>query len=113
MNLVIIESPYAATEGGTVADHETYARRAMVDSLARGEAPYASHLLYTQPGVLDDTDPAQRRQGITAGFAWGALADVVAVYVDYGLTLGMDAGVRRARLAGQVVEYRTIGRNKQ
>lgn len=41
----------------------------MLDALDRGEAPYASHLLYTQ--MLDDTIPAERELGIKAGFAWG------------------------------------------
>jgi hypothetical protein len=44
MNLVIIESPYA----GNVELNVSYARRAVKDSLGRGESPIASHLLYTQ-----------------------------------------------------------------
>ena len=107
MKLTIIESPYA----GHTTEHTTYARRALTDSLTRGEAPYASHLLYTQPGVLDDTVPAERRLGIDAGFAWGTVADLVAVYTDYGVSIGMNAGVTRARNAGQRVEYRSIGKN--
>jgi hypothetical protein len=39
-----------------------------------GEAPIASHLLYTQPGVLRDEIPEERRHGIDAGLAWGAVA---------------------------------------
>ena len=49
---VILESPYA----GDVETNLRNARAAMRDCLLRGEAPYASHLLYTQPGVLDDGD---------------------------------------------------------
>ncbi len=48
MKLVILESPYAGHVDANVA----YARMAMHDSLLRGEAPIASHLLYTQPDVL-------------------------------------------------------------
>lgn len=50
MILVIIESPYA----GDVDRNLEYLRAAMRDCLKRGEAPFASHALYTQPGVLDD-----------------------------------------------------------
>lgn len=32
----------------------------MATSLKRGEAPIASHLLYTQPGILNDDIPDQR-----------------------------------------------------
>lgn len=104
MKLVLIESPYA----GDVAANEAYARRAIADSLARGEAPFASHLLYTQPGVLDDTDPEQRARGIAAGLAWGDRADLTAVYLDRGLTRGMKQGVRAARAAGRRIELRRL-----
>ena len=60
MRRVILESPYA----GNVELNERYARACMADCLRRGEAPYASHLLYTQPGVLDDLVPEQREIGI-------------------------------------------------
>ena len=50
MKLVIIESPYA----GDIEKNVAYARDCVRDSLMRGEAPYASHLLYTQPNILDD-----------------------------------------------------------
>lgn len=102
--LVLIESPYA----GDVARNERYARACLADSLARGEAPFASHLLYTQPGVLDDTDPAERRQGIQAGLAWGARADLTAVYDDLGVTEGMRQGIVRARGEGRPVEVRQL-----
>lgn len=106
MKLVIIESPFA----GDWPRNETYARRAMADSLARGEAPYASHLLYTQPGVLDDNIPEQRTQGIEAGLAWGQKADLTAVYTDLGMSSGMALGVERAKEEGRPVEFRKIGR---
>lgn len=104
MKLVIIESPYA----GDVEANLTYARRAMRDCIERGEAPYASHLLYTQPGVLDDTIPYQRRVGINAGFDWGARADAIVVYVDRGISKGMEQGVARALAANQPVEFRSL-----
>ncbi len=47
---VILESPYA----GDIERNIAYARAAVNDSLIHGEAPIASHLLYTQDGVLDD-----------------------------------------------------------
>ena len=100
MKRVIIESPYAAANGHTVAEHEEYARRCMADSLSRGEAPLASHLLYTQPGILDDTDPDERKRGMEAGFEWMHEADMVAVYTDLGVSRGMVAGEERAHRLG-------------
>lgn len=105
MKLVIIESPYA----GDVEVNVAYARRAMADSLRRGEAPLASHLLYTQPGILDDTIPGERALGIEAGLAWGKMAEASIFYTDLGFTPGMELGMKRAEAEGRAVEYRTIG----
>lgn len=105
MRLVIIESPYA----GDVAANEAYARACVRDSLARGEAPIASHLLYTQPGVLDDNAPAERQWGIDAGLAWRRVADASIVYTDRGVSAGMKYGIAAAEAAGVPVEYRTLG----
>lgn len=102
--LVILESPYA----GDVDANVTYARRALADSLHRGEAPIASHLLYTQPGVLDDTIPAERALGIDAGLAWGRVADATVMYADRGITPGMQHGIDRAAAEGRVVEIRYL-----
>lgn len=110
MKRVIIESPYAAGNGHTVAEHEEYTRRCMADSLARGEAPFASHLVYTQPGVLDDTDPAQRYLGMKAGFAWMRFADLVAIYIDLGKSHGMKEGEAWALNMCIPVVTRHIGR---
>ena len=73
---VIIESPFA----GDIERNTAYLKAAMLDSLRRGEAPFASHGLY--PQVLDDTSPEERHIGIHAGFAWGGVCDLVAVYTD-------------------------------
>lgn len=90
MRLVIIESPYA----GQVKANLAYARAAMRDSLERGEAPIASHLLYTQPGILNDHDAAERQWGIDAGLAWRRVADLAAFYVDRNWSGGMLAARR-------------------
>ena len=105
MKLVVIESPYQ----GDVKRNLRYARAALRDSLLRGEAPIASHCLYTQDGVLDDTLPDERRRGIAAGHAWMAKADVVAVYGDLGISDGMRQGVAEAEARKVPVIYRTIG----
>lgn len=105
MRLVIVESPYA----GDVEANTEYARRCVRDSLLRGEAPIASHLLYTQPGVLRDEIPAERQHGIDAGLAWRAVAEASVVYIDRGISKGMEYGIESARDAGLPVEFREIG----
>lgn len=85
-----------------------YLRDAMRDCLTRSEAPFASHGLYTQPGVLNDEVPAERELGIKAGYAWWLVADVVAVYIDLGISPGMQAAIERATAHGMPIEHRTL-----
>lgn len=104
MRLVVVESPYA----GDIEGNAAYARAAMADCLKRGEAPFASHLLCTQPGVLDDLDPAQRALGIAAGLEWGKVAHITAVYYDLGITPGMSEGIARASAEGRGCVRRSL-----
>jgi hypothetical protein len=105
VRLVIVESPYA----GDVKANEEYARAALADCFRRGEAPFASHLLYTQPGVLDDTIMEERALGIEAGLAWGKHAEATVVYTDRGISRGMSYGIEAALAAGRPIEYRKLG----
>ena len=100
--LVIIESPFS----GDVARNTDYARACLQDSLRRGEAPIASHLLHTQ--VLDDLRPNEREFGIEAGLAWYRVAEKCVVYEDFGISRGMAEGTARARSHGVPVEYRRL-----
>lgn len=86
----------------------SYARAAMRDCLLRGEAPYASHLLYTQDGVLDDTVPEQRKLGMEAGFAYRDAVEASIVYTDLGISKGMQQGIDDANAKGRPVEYRSL-----
>ncbi len=89
MKRVVIESPYA----GDIERNIAYAKAAVMDCLNRGEAPIASHLLFTLPGLLDDNNAEQRKLGIEAGTAWHAVADLVVFYEDYGISSGMQAAI--------------------
>ena len=103
MKLVILESPYA----GDVEANVAYARACLLDSLRRGEAPIASHLLYTQ--VLDDTVPEERALGIAAGLAWRAVPGVLPVfYIDRGWSRGMLAARDTYDREGIIYELRRL-----
>lgn len=102
MRRVILESPYA----GDVEANVAYARECMRDCFNRGEAPFASHLLYTQ--VLDDTDRVQRALGLNALMAWIGKAEASVVYTDLGISTGMTYGIGVAGAFRLPVEYRTL-----
>lgn len=108
MRLVVIESPFAAGRGFSVEENIAYARRCMADCLGRGEAPIASHLLYTQESVLDDSVPEERKLGIEAGLRWATKAEVSIFYIDHGWSVGMLAAFARADHEGRPVEIRGL-----
>ena len=104
MRRVIIESPFA----GDVDANLRYMRACIHHCLTHGEAPFASHAMYTQPGVLDDGIACERELGIAAGFAWRDAADLTVVYTDLGITNGMQYGIDDAGRKGRPVEFRTL-----
>lgn len=108
MRLVIVESPYTAPTPDGIDTHVRYARAAIADCLARSEAPLASHLLYTQPGVLRDEVPAERTRGIDAGLAWARAAAATVVYADLYLSRGMRYGIEHAVAHGRPIEVRVL-----
>lgn len=107
--LVVVESPYAGKTEEEVEKNISYARACLRDCFLQGEYPFASHLLYTQPGVLDDNNHRERKLGIEAGLAWVKVAEATIVYTDLGITDGMRQGIERAERDGRVVEYRVLG----
>lgn len=101
MRRVIIESPYAGDREANFA----YLQRAIRDSLSRGEAPFASHQMYTD--ALDDNNPDERKLGMLAGIRWMWCADAVVVYGDRGISPGMQFAIDQAT-GHMPVEYRKL-----
>lgn len=119
VDFVIVESPFATNmitlaDGSSYEvreeDNVAYARACLHDCLvSHGEAPYASHLLYTQPGILDDTIPSERRLGIEAGLEIGRAANRRVFYLDRGFSSGMQWGLKFALEINQPCEIRYLG----
>lgn len=101
MKKVILESPYA----GDIKKNIKYARLCVKDSLLRGESPIASHLLYTQKGILNDDIKQERQLGILAGLEWLKVADMHVFYCDLGISKGMQFAMDNSNL---LIEKRFI-----
>lgn len=104
MTPVVLESPYA----GNLPLHRAYLRAALRECLRRGWSPYASHGLLTQPGVLDDDDPDERRLGLSAGAAWHSTAAATVVFHDLGVSPGMRLGIEAAKRARKPVIFARV-----
>lgn len=109
MKIVCLESPFKPSEAD-VAKYEgrytradllrqniNYARLALLNALSRGEAPFASHLLYTQ--VWSESADL-RDAGIKAGIEAHQVCHTVALYVDLGISKGMQLAADHASLIG-------------
>ena len=114
-NFVDVETPYKADNEENLRRNLLYARACVRNCLLRGEIPFASHLFYTQPGILDDNIPKERDMGINAGKELiEALPEIVTVvYQDLGTSKGMQYGIERALKNGRKIEYRTLGEGWQ
>jgi hypothetical protein len=109
MKKVIIESRFSAANVEGLVRNKKFTLACMRDSFMRGEAPYASHVIYAQTHILDDFVAHERAIGMHAGFLWGDLGELTIVYVDLGISTGMQMGIDHAIKMGRPVEYRTLG----
>lgn len=103
MKRVYVCSPYRGDTDRNLA----YLACALGDCIARGESPYASHDLL--PRLLDDSDPAQRRQGMEAALSWLKASDCLVAYVDFGWSQGMETERLFAMQHGIHIEERSLG----
>ncbi len=99
---VFIVSPYS----GDVEANVAYGKKCVADSIQREETPFAGHLFYTQ--VLNDDDPEQRDLGMKMGREWMADCEVVAVYVDRGVSKGMIADIEHAQDIDRGLVFRRL-----
>ena len=104
--LVIIESPYRGPGARLRSENMEYARSCLRDSLMRGEAPIASHLLY--PQVLNDDVQEERDLGIECGLAWKHVCDLHVFYTDLGWSTGMLLAYIDQKAEGKPSELRSL-----
>jgi len=103
MKLIAVESPYGDKNNITIMRNINYLRACLRYVHLRGNAPYASHAISTQPHVLNDRDEKERDTGIEAGQAWSDRADERWVFADLGISKGMEYGIARAKKIGQPI----------
>jgi hypothetical protein len=104
--LVVIESPWAGLGAGERA--KKYLRNCIRDSLARNELPWASHGMLAWTEALYESDPEQRAEGINVNKRMILRADLIAVYLDHGVSKGMQTAITWARMHGKKVESRRL-----
>ena len=106
---VVLESRFSASDTRGLVLNKKFTLACMRDCFLKGQAPYASHVIYAHPHFLDDFVASERALGMHAGFLWGDLAVKTIVYTDLGISSGMQMGIDHAIEMGRPVEYRTLG----
>lgn len=106
--LVVIECPYMSEDVANLPRNIKYAEYCLGDSIRRGEAPILSNLLYKQ--VLNYRVAIEHDTALLSNMSWIAVADIVAVYADYGISPGMQAAINTAKLRMKKIEYRLLGK---
>ena len=94
MRTVYICSPYS----GDTKRNKQYARELTAHAIQLGYAPITPHLYITE--CLDDNEPSQRDLGLNAGLALLSVCDIIIVGIKYGISVGMEREIFRARRAG-------------
>lgn len=109
MKMVIIESRFSANNTYDLVKNRKFTLACMRDCFMRGEAPYASHVIYAHTHILDDFIASERALGMHAGFLWGNFGSLTVVYEDLGISEGMIMGIDHAKSVGREIEYRKLG----
>lgn len=97
---VFICSPYA----GDVKRNTRNAKRYLKYAVDKGAVPFAPHLLY--PLVLDETNPSQRRLGLSFGLVWLSMCDELWVFGGY-ISSGMRSEIESAKTHRIPIRYFT------
>ncbi|ASD50523.1 hypothetical protein FDI24_gp242 [Acidovorax phage ACP17] len=102
----VLISPFMPEDLSNAGKMLRYANRAVQDSLMRNEAPIASHAFFF--GLAPNV-PIERDAGLHSQLSWIPKADVVVVYVDFGITAAMQVAINVAEVKAKKIEYRSIG----
>jgi len=112
LKFVDVETPYMGSNENEVKRNLLYARACVRDCIINhNEIPFASHLFFTQPGILDDNILSERELGINIGKELiESLPEITTVvYTDLEISRGMKIGIDRANLNRRNVVYRKLG----
>lgn len=103
----IILSPFMAEDKANAHKMERYAKRCVQDSILRSEAPVANHYFYYE--ALNSNLSIERDIGLQSQLIWIKHCDMVAVYIDFGITRAMELAIDTAKISNKHLEFRKIG----
>lgn len=103
---VLILTPFMSENPSKASLMKRYANRCVSDSIKRSEAPMSSNLFFYD--VLNMNVPIERDMGLASMLSWMPKCDVLAVYIDFGVTQAMQVVINTAQIRNRKIEYRMI-----
>jgi len=99
-------TPFAAEDPALAGKMERYSVKCAVDATNRAEAMLMANLAFMRgPGAVS----YNRDDAFLNLLSWLPKADLIAVYVDYGITPAMQTAINLAISKNKKIEYRSIG----
>lgn len=103
---VLVVVPFVAEDPSRASMIDRYALRAFRHSILLNESPLVTNAMF---GDLNFRNPIERDLGLQSQLTWLKAADIVAFYVDFGITPAMEVVMNAAKLKNKRIEQRTIG----
>ena len=105
MKLAIIEAPFNHPDLDE-KKYKWYLQLCIQDCFDRDEAPFSADGFYSR--YSDQRIMTHRERAISAGLEWSRYADVVAFYIDYGISASMEANMKLYNAHNKKVECRRL-----
>jgi len=104
---VMALSPFIMEDLTQASKMERYARRVVTDSTNKNEAVMLMSLFFYSN--IAYTSPIERDMALHSAISWVPGIELLAVYIDYGITPAMQVVINVAETKGKKIEYRSIG----
>ena len=101
-------TPFVPEDPANAGKMQRYSKRAAVDGGNRGEAIMMANRAFMSTLTSASSTIAQDDTFVGL-LSWIPRADLVAVYVDFGITPAMQVAINVAEAKNRKIEYRSIG----
>ena len=99
-------SPFLAEDPARGSVMTRYAHRCAEDGIRRNEALAMANIAFLTP---QSSSAVERDDAFLNLLSWIPRAELIAVYVDYGITPAMEVAINVAIMKSRKIEYRSIG----
>ncbi len=106
--LVVIECPWDPANATGLRHQERYAEFCVLDSIRLGEAPYLGYQVLNK--ILNNRMTYDHDPAFFCHVNWIPVADILAVYIDHGITPSMQMSINVAKRHTTRIEYRIVNK---